>query len=161
MFLNEIFASQALPLRLHLNRFIKWLNLEIQARSVTFRCYPEDFGLLIRRSGGKWRNLSYLLRKHLSKVREQVFCRKRISTLDCFGLDFPLPCRYIFFYLSTKPVLSSSMGHWSGIRSCCSLLPGDLSYPQGRPGLATALCWSPAERSVCADPSFLKSHHLL
>lgn len=99
MFLSEIFASQALHLRLRLNGFIKCLNLEIQMQCVTFRCYPEDFGILIGRPEGEWRNLSHLLRKHLPKVAEQVCGSKRTSTLDYFGLDFPsLSCPLSFAF---------------------------------------------------------------
>lgn len=89
-FLSEVFATQALHLRLQLNGFIKWLNFEIQAQWVTFRCYPEDFGVLIRMPQGKWRYSS-----HLPMVTEQVCGRK--SSLDYFDLGFPsLSCPLSF-----------------------------------------------------------------
>lgn len=104
-FLNEIFASRALHLRLQLSGFIEWLNLEIQIQCITFRCYPEDFGILIGRPEGKWRNLSHLLRKHSPKVAEQVCDKERTNTLDYCHLHFPILSCPLSFALSLNFLL--------------------------------------------------------
>lgn len=102
-----------------LNGFIKWLNFEIQTQWVTFRCYLEDFGILIRRPEGKWRNSSCFLKKHLPMVTEQVCGTK--GSLDYFGLGFPsLSCPLSFALLLHFVLLVWQTGCTTG----CTTLPG-------------------------------------
>lgn len=158
MFLNEIFASQALHLRLQLNGFIKCLNLEIQIPCITFRCYPESFGILIQRLEGEWRSLSHFLRKHLLKVTEQV-CgeKKKTNTPNYCGLYLPSPSCLLSIVLSLNFLLLKCQNGFIIfygtliqhqdlllLPACWPLLPTE------KPRISNNLVASPAER--CVDP---------